>query len=587
MRNFINFLLFSFSLTGFSEVHHWWLLNDGTLVHSIFQGKRVEIDPKLLFAERRSKIAINPSDASCWVTNSFQGQVTNYTVDNKKPLILKGFAAPTSLTLSNNKIWVVDSALNRIVTASLDGKIIKTIPIQSAKSVAVLGSDQWVLTWRGLQKLTDDGLSPAVLTKVTHLTTNNQQIWCLDQKGLIYTFRNRVDLSRAKFSIPDAVDIVSTDDGGAWLLRHDMVIRLTDKLIPIGEITGVKKPKKLIRQPTDHSVWLIDTEFDRSVRLPRLNNLSNVKLIAAIGWNQVRKTKQVKTVIATDLKWNLFSRNNKKEQRSIVQSTDNSKVKISTETNSPTINTRLLPSKPITSKTKDLKPIAVPISPDETFDHVPVFPNGGLVSVELYNSLSQKRIQNTDQMLGRRFIWNFEGEAYTLLVGLSLDVYNTYSNRDRLKWVEMVVEGSGIGQPIAEKLNQVAQENNWSRERLANFVISFVQSLPYTADDVATGYDEFKMYAFETLVAGGGDCEDTVILAAGLLRSLNYDLILLNPKGHLALGVSGQFSGAHYEYNDLRYFYSETTGKGWEIGNIPEAYRSIPVKLYQVPLLTP
>ena len=106
-------------------------------------------------------------------------------------------------------------------------------------------------------------------------------------------------------------------------------------------------------------------------------------------------------------------------------------------------------------------------------------------------------------------------------------------------------------QPIAEKLNQVAQENNWSRERLANFVISFVQSLPYTADDVATGYDEFKMYAFETLVAGGGDCEDTVILAASLLRSLSYDLILLNPKGHLALGVSGQFSGAHYEYNDL------------------------------------
>ena len=587
MKNLINLLLFSFTLIGLSEVHHWWLLNDGILVHSIFQGSRIEIDPKLLFAERRSKIAINPSDASCWVTNSFQGQVTKYNVDNKKPLILKGFAAPTSLALSSDKIWAIDSALNRIVTASLDGKIIKTIPIQSAKSMVVLDGDQWVLTWRGLQKLTDDGLSPAILTKVTHVTTANQHIWCLDQKGLIYTFRSQVNLNRAKFSIPDAVDIVSTDDGGAWLLRHEMVIRLTDQLIPVGEITGVKNPKRLIRQPTDHSVWLIDTESDRSVRLPRLNDPSDVKLIAAIGWNQVRNTKRVKTIIATDLKWNLFSRNNKREQSSIAQSTEDSKVKIRTETNPPTVKARLLLSKPIASKTKDLEPIAVPISPNETFDHVPVFPNGGLVSVELYNSLSQKRIQNTGQMLGRRFIWNFEGETYTLLVGLSLDVYNTYSNRDRLKWIEMVVEGSGIGQPIAEKLNQVAQENNWSRERLANFVISFVQSLPYTADDVATGYDEFKMYAFETLVAGGGDCEDTVILAASLLRSLSYDLILLNPKGHLALGVSGQFSGAHYEYNNLQYFYSETTGKGWEIGNIPEAYRSIPVKLYQVPLLTP
>ena len=373
MKNLINLLLFSFTLIGLSEVHHWWLLNDGILVHSIFQGSHIEIDPKLLFAERRSKIAINPSDSSCWVTNSFQGQVTKYNVDNKNPLILKGFAAPTSLTLSSDKIWAIDSALNRIVTASLDGKIIKTIPIQSAKSMVVLDGDQWVLTWRGLQKITDDGLSPAILTKVTHVTAANQHIWCLDQNGLIYTFRSQVDLNRAKFSIPDAVDIVSTDDGGAWLLRHEMVIRLTDQLIPVGEITGVKNPKRLIRQPTDHSVWLIDTESDRSVRLPQLNDPSDVKLIAAIGWNQVRNTKRVKTIIATDLKWNLFSRNNKREKPSIAQSTEDSKAKIRTETNPPTAKTRLLLSKPIASKTKDLKPIAVPISPNETFDHVPVF----------------------------------------------------------------------------------------------------------------------------------------------------------------------------------------------------------------------
>ena len=45
---------------------------------------------------------------------------------------------------------------------------------------------------------------------------------------------------------------------------------------------------------------------------------------------------------------------------------------------------------------------------------------------------------------------------------------------------------------------------------------------PYTADDVATGYDEFKMYAFKALVVDSGDCKDTVMLASSLLRPLVF-----------------------------------------------------------------
>jgi len=89
------------------------------------------------------------------------------------------------------------------------------------------------------------------------------------------------------------------------------------------------------------------------------------------------------------------------------------------------------------------------------------------------------------------------------------------------------------------------------------------------------------MYAFETLVAGGGDSENTVMLASSLLRPLGYDLMLINPKGHLVLGDYGQFSGAHYEHN------SETTEKGWKIGDIPDQYQFVPVKLHQVPSIKP
>ena len=93
------------------------------------------------------------------------------------------------------------------------------------------------------------------------------------------------------------------------------------------------------------------------------------------------------------------------------------------------------------------------------------------------------------------------------------------------------------------------------------------------------------MYPFETLVAGGGDCEDTVMLAASILAALDYDLLLLNPEGHLALGVAGDFKGAYYTHDNQRYFYSETTGQGWRIGQLPDQFKSVEVVLHEVPQL--
>ena len=130
-RGSISLLLF-FSITylGTAGVDHWWLLNDGTLVHSIFSRNRVEIDPRFLAAERRSKIAINALDASCWVTDSFQGRITKYSV-NSKPVRLNGFAAPVALVLTSGQLWIADAALNTVAVADLTGKIKQTITVRS------------------------------------------------------------------------------------------------------------------------------------------------------------------------------------------------------------------------------------------------------------------------------------------------------------------------------------------------------------------------------------------------------------------------------------------------------------------------
>ena len=43
----------------------------------------------------------------------------------------------------------------------------------------------------------------------------------------------------------------------------------------------------------------------------------------------------------------------------------------------------------------------------------------------------------------------------------------------------------------------------------------------------------------------------------------------------------------HYHYEDRRYFYSESTGRVREIGDIPSQYQSVLVKMYQVEIVRP
>jgi len=233
------------------------------------------------------------------------------------------------------------------------------------------------------------------------------------------------------------------------------------------------------------------------------------------------------------------------------------------------------------------KPVVVPAPPTSSLlSEPPKFENGGVAFVELHEGLSSKRVLNVPQAMGRRYIWNSDNETYTLLLGLSIEAYNSYTNRKRAKWVEMLAEGVYTAKPIADEFRKLADKNGWTAEQTANFVLAFVQSLPYTTDDVATGKDEFPRYALETLIAGGGDCEDTTILYGSILLVLGYDVLALNPEGHLALGVNGKFHGSYFELNKMRYYYSETTGTGWKIGEVPDIYQGVPVTLYEIPKQT-
>lgn len=193
-----------------------------------------------------------------------------------------------------------------------------------------------------------------------------------------------------------------------------------------------------------------------------------------------------------------------------------------------------------------------------------------LSRVRIVEGIVQQRPPNTRQTLGRRYVWNFKGKSYTILMTIDIEKYNSYDGKERYDIPQLVEEGrTTIGNLTREFQNVFKRHREWSKQDRVDFVLSFVQSLPYTLDDVTTGYDEFRRYAIETLIEGGGDCEDTTILVGAILCGLGEKTALIFTPGHIALGVSGNFTGSSVTYDGTAYYYCETTGTGWTVGTLP------------------
>ena len=197
-----------------------------------------------------------------------------------------------------------------------------------------------------------------------------------------------------------------------------------------------------------------------------------------------------------------------------------------------------------------------------------------LSEVRIVEGIVQQRPPNTRQTLGRRYVWNFKGKSYTVLMTIDIEKYNSYGGKERYDIPQLIEEGRTTLENLTREFQNIFRQcREWSKQDHVDFVLSFVQSLPYTHDDVTTGYNEFRRYAVETLIEGGGDCEDTTILVAAILRGLGEKTALIFLPGHIALGVSGNFTGASVTHNGTTYYYCETTGTGWTVGDLPPSFR--------------
>ncbi len=212
-----------------------------------------------------------------------------------------------------------------------------------------------------------------------------------------------------------------------------------------------------------------------------------------------------------------------------------------------------------------------------------------ITAKEVMGEITASCTVTVDQWKKMSYSWKFNGSQWTHSLSIAMSSYEKYRAVDREKirhnYAEYVKRKSDdkFMASVANSMKKAADEKGYTKLELANLIISFVQSLDYIYDKTSTGYDDYAKYPIETLYDRGGDCEDTSILLVSILRELGYNVVLLDLPSHVAVGIQiSGVSGTYYfntKKQDIKYYYVETTGEGWKIGQVPPKHKGESVKI--------
>ena len=187
----------------------------------------------------------------------------------------------------------------------------------------------------------------------------------------------------------------------------------------------------------------------------------------------------------------------------------------------------------------------------------------------------------SEEIVTIKYTWVYGNSDWTWELDIPRSVYEMYKSIPRSPTIDYSVY---ITHPyddeyintLSKKIKQAADLKGYDEFQTVEFATTFIQNLEYTNDSVTSTFDEYPRYPIETLFNKGGDCEDTSILLASILRSMGDGVVLIELSNHCAVGVSGgdTLHGTYWEYDGGKYFYIETTNSGWGIGELPDVYRN-------------
>lgn len=195
--------------------------------------------------------------------------------------------------------------------------------------------------------------------------------------------------------------------------------------------------------------------------------------------------------------------------------------------------------------------------------------------------------------IARTYTWFSQGHKATVTLHIPEDLYQYYktqphsinsigmdkyaiSDKDRMYLHDLIGQLKDVSGS-----RSLAARNNYHN------AIAFVQSIVYAKDiDPQTGQEtDYWKYPIETLADGKGDCEDTAILTAALLKEMDYDVAVVLLPGHAAVAVAcDNCNGYYYPLNGRKYYYLETTGSGIPLGSMnfadgKDKYSEVPAQV--------
>lgn len=197
--------------------------------------------------------------------------------------------------------------------------------------------------------------------------------------------------------------------------------------------------------------------------------------------------------------------------------------------------------------------------------------------------------EKTDETVELKLTHEYGGQSYAFTTDLPKTVYDYYTDRIRVPEYGMYISDlydERAMDNLVAGISRSGADNNLGPVELAEEIAAAVQSLEYIEEDPTNKYNEYPKFPAETLVDEGGDCEDTAILLAGLFHRAGIGVRLLKmiDKRHMALGVQGddEVDGTYYEQDGEKFYYLETTGEGYEVGEIPDSMRGAEPELVEV-----
>ena len=186
----------------------------------------------------------------------------------------------------------------------------------------------------------------------------------------------------------------------------------------------------------------------------------------------------------------------------------------------------------------------------------------------------------------------YENSRVTITVPVNLSVYagaraverkavNIHNATEIQEEIYRVMIFDTVQEPLFDSLlfrfRTIRAEQNLSDDEYLELLMTYVQSLRYTVSDGPARYPA------ETVMEGGGDCDDKSLLLAGLLAREGYPvaLFLFRPEEHMAVGAGSDV----LSYKSTGYAYIETTG--YSYAGVPPEFLRGNITLASDPMVIP